>query len=196
MIYINRAGLSWVQWIAFGISHFATQTHAKVQTCTHTHSPPKQFDKVVLSEKKGQGGTGGGLLCDNGFHQIPLSQIKMPAWRALVIFLFICLLFFSSDGECHRISGPIYCHRPATHTRRSQPQSDRPLSYSPHRWFLLIVLIAKLSPLTSHHIAPCGAVCAFVPVSVSLMEDVVSVPLEESTHWEKMPKLELFSVIT
>lgn len=59
-----------------------------------------------------------------------------------------------------------------------------------------MVLIAKLSPLTSHHIALCGAVCVFVHVSVSLMEDVVSVPLEESTQWEKMSKLELFSVIT
>lgn len=39
-------------------------------------------------------------------------------------------------------------------------------------------------------------VCVLVLVSVSLMEDVVSVPLEESSRWEKMLKLELFSVIT
>lgn len=124
----------------WNIPFCSTNTCKGVDAYTHTHtstwSPPKQSDKAALSEKKGarRERGGGGLLCDNGFHQIPpLSQIKMPAWRALAIFLFICLLIFFSFAECHRISGPIYCHRPAEHTRRSQPQSDRPLSYSPHR---------------------------------------------------------------
>lgn len=60
-----------------------------------------------------------------------------------------------------------------------------------------MVLIAKLS--LSHLITSLcvrESVCVCVPVSLSLMEDVVSVPLEESPHWDKMPKLELFSVIT
>lgn len=113
-------------------------------TCKGASTPPSSLirrlliRKRKLREKREEGG-------DNGFHQIPpLSQIKMPAWRALAIFLFICLLIFFF--LCHWISGPIYCPRPASHTRRSQPQSDRPLSYSSHRWFLLVVLIAKLSP--------------------------------------------------
>lgn len=169
LIYIDKLELSQNQWIAFGICYFATQTHAKVGTLTHTHTHvptahplSRQSDKVAYQNRKGRDeGEAMGLLFDNGFHQIPLlSQIKMPAWRALAIFLFICLLtFFSfppptSVGGCHRISGPIYCHRPATHTRRSQPQSDRPLSYSSHRWFQLEVLIAKLHP-PSHHIFLC-----------------------------------------
>lgn len=59
------------------------------------HFTPKQSDKVVLSEEKKGKEEEGAPPCDNGFHQIPaLSQIKMPAWRALAIFLFICLLFF------------------------------------------------------------------------------------------------------
>lgn len=55
---------SWIQWIAFGISHFAAQTHAKVWMHTHIHtstrSPPEQSDKAALSEKKGARGEGGG----------------------------------------------------------------------------------------------------------------------------------------
>lgn len=112
----------------------------------------------------------------------------MPAWRALAIFLFICLLIFFSFAECHRISGPIYCHRPAEHTRRSQPQSDRPLSYSPHRWFLLMVLIAKLSP--SHLITSLGArecVCARVTQPDGRCGQCVFV--EQPFHRGKMPNL-------
>lgn len=115
----------------------------------------------------------------------------MPAWRALAIFLFICLLFFfpPSVGECHRISGPIYCHRLATHTRRSQPQSDRPLSYSPHRWFLLMVLIAKLSP---PHIS--SPVCACIQ-SDGRRGQCPSGRIGRSSVG-KITKLQLFSVIT
>lgn len=70
---------------------------------THTHVPTalpsRQSDKVAYQNRKGRDeGEAMGLLFDNGFHQIPLlSQIKMPAWRALAIFLFICLLIFFSS---------------------------------------------------------------------------------------------------
>lgn len=69
--------------------------------------PPKQRDKDALSEKKrGRmkvvSGERGGQLCDNGFHQIPpLSQIKMPAWRALAIFLFICARPLHTHARTH-----------------------------------------------------------------------------------------------
>lgn len=65
-------------------------------------------------------GGGGVEMFDNGFHQIlPLSQIKMPAWRALTIFLCIYPPSTHHNGECHRICGPIYCPRPTVHARSS-----------------------------------------------------------------------------
>lgn len=148
--------------------------------CTHTHThtrfpPPSSPIRLPYQKRKGREG-GGWSPCDNGFHQIPpLSQIKMPAWRALAIFLFICLLifFFSLSASAIGFLGQSIV------TGLPNIQGEVNLNLIGH---CLILPIAdscswywsqSCPPHISSHLLEWGSM--FVPVSVSLVEDAVAV---------------------